>query len=103
MYNHDFVKLYQFFEKSDLVRKLNGYIQSKAEKANEEVKGSFSKSVLYEAREFVRVLSLNPDDGKLILEQHKLSYICLNATTTLKRIMDQVKAVIFISGTLEPS
>lgn len=26
LYNNDFLKLYQFFERSDLVRKLNGFI-----------------------------------------------------------------------------
>ena len=32
LYNTDFKKLYEFFEKSDFVRKLNGFIQSNSEK-----------------------------------------------------------------------
>eukprot|EP00347_Sterkiella_histriomuscorum_P014288 403361448 len=133
LYSTDFVKLYEFFEKSDLVRKLNGFIQSSIMQQNQTNQKTqnkskpnldefqpqtFSKSVLYEIRDFIRILSHNPDDGKFILDmaqtmisnkdqqkasQIKLTYLCLNPTSTLKRILDQVKAVIFISGTLEPS
>jgi Rad3-related DNA helicase len=67
-----------------------------------------SRSILFSIKELIRVLSHKPDDGKFILkeegnQQITLQYLCLNATTTLKRMLDQVKALIFISGTLEPS
>ena len=69
LYSTDFLKLYNFFAKSDLTRKINGFIeaQRQAESASktglqsESVKTS--KSVWYTLREFVRVLSLNPTDG----------------------------------------
>lgn len=66
-----------------------------------------SRSVLFAVKEFIRVLAHRPDDGKIVIEttgeDKTLQYLCLNPTTTLKRILDQVKALIFISGTLEPS
>ncbi|CDW73958.1 atp-dependent rna helicase [Stylonychia lemnae] len=115
LYQVDFVKLYEFFEKSDLVRKLNGFIQSSIKLDQEKGQSkqniqTFNKSVLYEIRDFIRILSHNPNDGKMILnlsfkqnQQSSIQYLCLNPTTTLKRILDQIKAMIFISGTLEPS
>ena len=63
---------------------------------------------MYSVKEFMRILSHRADDGKFIItiesdNSKTLQYLCLNPTTTLKRMMDQVKAMIFISGTLEPS
>ena len=109
LYKLDFVRLSDFFEKSDLVRKVNGFIQSQIQKdiKSQEKNYNNSKSVLYAIKEFMRILSFRPDDGKFILSRENdkvtLQYLCLNPTTTLKRMMDQVKAIIFISGTLEPS
>lgn len=126
LYKLDFVRLSDFFEKSDLVRKVNGFIQSQIQKEikqfhidkdikqsqiqkeSQEKQYNNSKSVLYAIKEFMRILSFRPDDGKFIISRENdnkvtLQYLCLNPTTTLKRMMDQVKAIIFISGTLEPS
>ena len=36
LYSFDFGKLYQFFEKADLVKKLNGFIQSQVKKEEAE-------------------------------------------------------------------
>jgi hypothetical protein len=63
IYSTDFLKLYSFFAKSDLTRKLNGFITAETSKLAEKPK----KSVWYTLREFVRVLSLNPKDGLFIL------------------------------------
>jgi len=102
IYKQELSKLSEFFDKSDLVRKINGFIESHMDK-----KAPGSRSVLFAVKEFIRVLAHRPDDGKIVIdtsgEGKTLQYLCLNPTTTLKRILDQVKAVIFISGTLEPS
>ena len=55
------------------------------------------------------MLAERPEDGKIIVDKDDLGkisgirYLSLNPTSTLKRIMDQVKSLILISGTLEPS
>jgi Rad3-related DNA helicase len=55
------------------------------------------------------VLAERPEDGKIIVERDEkgqvsgMKYLSLNPTSCLKRIMDQVKSLILISGTLEPS
>lgn len=63
LYKVDFNKLSEFFEKSDLVRKLNGFIQSKIENKTND----FNRSILYNIKELIRVFSLSPSDGKLII------------------------------------
>lgn len=35
LYSTDFLKLYQFFARSDLTRKLNGFFQAEQAKANQ--------------------------------------------------------------------
>lgn len=55
------------------------------------------------------MLAERPEDGKIIVERDEkgqvsaMKYLSLNPTSCLKRIMDQVKSLILISGTLEPS
>lgn len=71
LYKLDFVRLSDFFEKSDLVRKVNGFIQSQIQKdiKSQEKNYNNSKSVLYAIKEFMRILSFRPDDGKFILSR----------------------------------
>jgi Rad3-related DNA helicase len=103
-YSTDFLKLYDFCAKSDLTRKLNGFITAEAVKQGEQRTG---QSVLYSLREFVRVLSLNPKDGLFILHfaegNASIEYICLNPAVHLNRILDQVSKLLLTSGTLEPA
>ena len=104
LYTFEFGKLSSFFEKADLVKKLNGYVQAQANK--EEKKPEFAaRSILNHLREFVRVLSLHPDDGKFVVKQggNTLEYICLNPALTMKRLLDGAHKVILASGTLEPT
>ena len=104
LYNFDFAKLLTFFDKADLIKKLNGFMQ-----ANIEDKGQFpfSWSILYQIKEFIRVLALNPSDGKFIVRNKggakSIEYLCLNPALHLKRLMDQADKVILASGTLEPT
>jgi len=60
------------------------------------------------------VLSLNPKDGKMILQTTQksdknykdetfLEYLCLNPALTIKRLLDQADKIILASGTLEPT
>ncbi len=62
----------------------------------------------------MRVLTLNPKDGKMILqiikkteinykEETFLEYLCLNPALTIKRLLDQADKIILASGTLEPT
>jgi Rad3-related DNA helicase len=62
----------------------------------------------------VRVLTLNPKDGKMILQTTKksdsnykeetfLEYLSLNPALTIKRLLDQADKIILASGTLEPT
>ena len=71
LYKLDFVRLSDFFEKSDLVRKVNGFIQSQIQKdiKSQEKNNNNSKSLLYAIKEFMRILSFRPDDGKFILSR----------------------------------
>jgi len=70
LYKLDFVRLSDFFEKSDLVRKVNGFIQSQIQKDIKSQEKNFnSKSVLYAIKEFMRILSFRPDDGKFIISR----------------------------------
>ncbi|TNV83211.1 hypothetical protein FGO68_gene2312 [Halteria grandinella] len=118
LYKLDFQKISSFFDKSDLIRKINGFCTAMIQKEKQNlVQGkkqsdasniiSNSRSVLYAVKEFIRILQYKPEDGKLIIEKQNdimaLRYLCLNPTQTLKRMLDQVKGLIFISGTLEPS
>ena len=71
IYRKDFASIAKFFDKSDLTRKLNGFIESMKKKQTEESKTeSIQKSTLYSLREFIRVLSFSPSDGKLLLHFH---------------------------------
>ena len=72
-----------------------------------------TKSTLYALRDFIRVLSLNPIDGKLImhlpegkpgkLTECELEYLSLNPAIQINRMLDQVNKMILASGTLEPA
>ena len=108
IYRLDFSALNSFFEKSDLIRKLNGFIRSNDTNVR-------TKSTLYALRDFLRILSLNPVDGKLLmhfnsesistpkLSQCELEYISLNPAVHLNRMLDQVGKMVLMSGTLEPA
>jgi Rad3-related DNA helicase len=103
LYNFDFEKLHGFFDKADLIKKLNGFMQSNATAKSPT---PFSRSILYQIKEFIRILSLNPSDGKFILRSKpskSIEYICLNPALHLKRLMDQADKIILASGTLEPT
>lgn len=76
LYKFDFVKLSEFFDKADLVRKVNGFIQSQALKEQQiTMKKSEptanSRSVLYAIKEFIRVLSYRSEDGKFIFDSEQ--------------------------------
>ena len=104
LYSYDFERLHSFFDKADLVKKLNGFMQQNANKSDQNP--PFSRSILYQIREFIRILSLNPADGKLVVKQDQglsLQYLCLNPAIHLKRLIDQADKVILASGTLEPT
>jgi len=121
LYSFDFNSLYQFFDKADLIKKLNGFIQSEVaaqqkqqEAVNKQVKEKreepSARSILYQVREFIRILSLNPDDGQFVFhysgqDEGKacLQYIALNPALSLKRLLDQAEKVVLASGTLEPT
>lgn len=69
-----------------------------------------ARSILYQVREFIRILSLNPDDGQFVFhysgqDEGKacLQYIALNPALSLKRLLDQAEKVVLASGTLEPT
>ena len=71
-----------------------------------------SKSTLYALRDFIRVLSLNPMDGKLILHlpetgskltECQLEYLSLNPAVQMNRMLNQVHKMVLASGTLEPA
>ena len=101
LYQLDFAKFYKFFEKADIVKKLNGFIigNSKEEKA---VLGT--RSILQHLKEFINLLSFQPEDGVFIIKpQGILHYVCLNPSLTLKRILDEAQKVVLTSGTLEPT
>lgn len=97
LYSFEFGKLSNFFEKADLVKKLNGYIQScsKGEESH--------RSILNHLKEFVRVLSFHPSDGKFILSGEWIEYVSLSPSVTLKRLLDSAHKVLLASGTLEPT
>lgn len=103
LYNYDFEKLHSFFDKADLIKKLNGFMQCNVTVSSQT---PFSRSILYQIKEFIRILSLNPADGKFILRSkpHKsIEYLCLNPALHLKRLMDRADKIILASGTLEPT
>ena len=69
---------------------------------------------MYALRDFIRVLGLNPMDGKLILHfpengrqgklsQCELEYLSLNPAVQMNRMLDQVNKMVLASGTLEPA
>ena len=64
-----------------------------------------TRSILYQIRDFIRILTFDPNDGKFLLTEKGtlLKYICLNPALTLKRIIDRSDKVLLASGTLEPS
>lgn len=72
-----------------------------------------AKSTLYALRDLIRVLSLNPIDGKLImsfpearpgkLAECELQYLSLNPAVQINRMLDQVHKMVLASGTLEPA
>ena len=69
LYSFDFEKLHSFFDKADLVKKLNGFMQQNANKSDQIL--PFSRSILYQIKEFIRILSLNPSDGKLVIKRNQ--------------------------------
>lgn len=66
LYKHDFLKVYEFFDRSDLTRKVNGFTQS----IKDATLVGNSRSVLFTIKEFIRVLSLKPEDGKFIITKN---------------------------------
>ena len=84
LYNFDFSKLLTFFDKADVVKKLNGYVQHNLPEGQKHN----TRSILYQVRDFIHILSFNPKDGKFILKTDSLEYICLNPALTLKRLID---------------
>ena len=69
---------------------------------------------MYALRDFIRVLSLNPADGKLLihlsngsqprkLQEVEIEYLCLNPAVQLNRMLFEVDKMLLTSGTLEPA
>jgi len=105
LYSFEFGKLSSFFDKADLVKKLNGYVESQAVKEGLKKPEFAARTILNHLREFVRVLSLHPDDGKFLIKDGggSIEYVCLNPGLTMKRLLDGAHKVILASGTLEPT
>jgi Rad3-related DNA helicase len=96
LYALDFARLSCFFEKADLVKKLNGFIQSYSPEESH-------RSVLNHLKEFIRVLAFHPSDGKFIVSKDSIEYVSLNPAVTMKRLLDSAHKVVLASGTLEPT
>lgn len=100
-----------FFDKADLAKKLNGFMSSMAAAASKDGaagKKTATRSLLYLVRDFVRVLSLNPKDGKIVVhftgdKAHQIDYVSLNPALCMKRMLDEAEKLVLASGTLEPT
>ena len=67
-----------------------------------------TRSILYLMRDLLRVLSLNPKDGKMVVhfndgKAHQLDYVSLNPALSMKRMLDEAEKLVLASGTLEPT
>jgi len=73
LYKFDFRKTHEFFERADIVRKVNGYMQSQIEKEmmsqGKKPQTNDSRNILYAIKEMIRVLAERPEDGKIIVER----------------------------------
>ncbi len=79
LYSYDFLKLLRFFDKAELIKKLNGFIKFTSEQG----KKNNTRSTLYQIKELIRILSYDPESGIFILENQKFIYLSMDPALTI--------------------
>jgi chromosome transmission fidelity protein 1 len=99
-------KLSRYLQESKLARKVDGYVESSKDKANQQPDGKPSSPVLFHVQSFLLAL-MNPSaEGRFFyLKCHndiQLKYMLLDPTNHFREIVEDARAVILAGGTMSP-
>eukprot|EP00889_Picochlorum_renovo_P005460 jgi/Picre1/32490/NNA_007836.t1 len=98
--NINMFQLRRDIQENNLLFKMGGFWKN----THASAEGHHGTGSLQALVEFLKKLTYNNDDGRIILDTNlsEIKYVMLNASTSFRSIVDDARAVILASGTLSP-
>uniref|UniRef100_A0A7S0ZIM9 Helicase ATP-binding domain-containing protein n=1 Tax=Timspurckia oligopyrenoides TaxID=708627 RepID=A0A7S0ZIM9_9RHOD len=103
--NYNLFELIRFIHESNICRKLLGFLDVYTDNCTEVVDASQeqpSRGCFHACEGFIQSLTAPVEDGRVVVTHESIKFLMLNPAAHFKSILDSVRAVVFVGGTLSP-